>query len=57
MLASDGSLSRAAVFEASDARLARTALDALHAAEPTPLPKEAACLVGVPIIGTFTNPG
>jgi hypothetical protein len=56
ILRDDGTISRAAVFEASDRTLARSALKALSETSPEPPPPEAGCLVGLPMRGTFSNP-
>jgi hypothetical protein len=56
ILDADGRVVRSAVFESSNTHLAYSALRALRESEPLEIPADAACLVGIPIVGTFTNP-
>lgn len=57
VLAADGSLTSARLVSTSDTRLARSAAVAVLLAAPfAPIPPEAACLVGRPILTTFRNP-
>jgi len=46
-----------AVLEASDPRLAESALRAVEETSPFPIPPGAECVTGFKIVGTLTTPG
>jgi hypothetical protein len=57
VLAADGSLASARLVASTDTRLARSVAVAILVAQPFgPIPPEASCLVGRPILTTFRNP-
>jgi TonB family protein len=52
-----GSASKVSIVKAEDNALGASAVDALRAAAPfPPIPEDARCLAGMPIVGTFSNP-
>ena len=52
----EGHVVRSAVFEAENRALARSALRALRDSGPFRIPEGAECFIGLPIVGTFSNP-